>query len=269
MPVLAVGDPTPAQRLQLREKPRAMLTSQQLQDCMMADVQNLQQWTDAINAAFDFYGLVTPRRMAAALAQFGHESGDLSRWRESGFYRDPQVIANTFRRVFKGNANAVPTDLISRRKGTWGPADPGEDNSERLFNKVYSSVHSPGLGNGDEASGDGFRYRGHGLIQVTGKYAFRMFGSTQQPVMSPLEAVQYAGTIRGAAMISAWFFMPFKRCYVCADVNDFEGVVLLTAGLNKMPGPDKDGDGDGDGDIIHYPRRVERWQRACRVLGVI
>jgi len=258
IPVMAVGD-----------RPSVLITSQQLQDCMLNDVANLQQWTDAINAAFEFYGLTTARRMAAALAQFGHESGDLSHWEESGFYRSAQVIADTFSRVWHHNASSVPVNMVSRRRGTWGPDDKGEDNSRNLFNRVYSNQYSPDLGNGDEASGDGFTYRGHGLIQVTGKYAFREFGKTQNPVMAPFEAVQYAKSIRGAAMVSAWFFMPFKRCYICADVNDFEGVVLLTAGMRKLPGPDKDHDGKGDGDIIAYPDRLKRWEQCCLVLGAV
>lgn len=256
IPIIAIGD---------KRRPMTLLTSQQIQDCMLTDVPNLQQVTDAINAAFEFYGLVTERRMAAALAQFGHETGDFHKWRESGFYRDPQQIANIFRRTFGGVASRVPVEMISRRRGTWGPQDPGEDNSVRLFNRVYADI----LGNGNEASGDGYRFRGHGFIQGTGRAFFRDFGKTQNPIMTAEQAVEYAGTIRGAAMTGAYYFMPYRRLFICADTLDFEGVVLLTAGMKNLPGPDKDHDGKGDGDIIAYPDRHERWERCCRVLGVI
>ncbi len=94
--------------------------------------------------------------MAAFCAQLAHESGQLQRWTENLSYRWER-LRQVFPKYFPSDAEARPFD----RK------------PERIANRVYASR----MGNGPEASGDGWRYRGRGPIQLTGKDNYRACGS--------------------------------------------------------------------------------------------
>lgn len=95
-------------------------------------------------------GLKSRRHLAFLLGQVKVESANYSAFRENLFYSRPETLCNTFPRYFKTREQAVP--YIK--------------NPEKLANYVYANR----MGNGDVKSGDGFRYRGLGGIQLTGKY---------------------------------------------------------------------------------------------------
>lgn len=129
------------------------------------------------------YKINTPNRKRAFLAQVGHESGQLSRTVENLNYSATGLRA-TFPRYFSSTA-------ISTRYAR---------HPEMIANRVYANR----LGNGDEASGDGWRYRGRGLIQITGKsnyeIASRMMGE---------DFVNYPdslATVPNAALSAAWWW---------------------------------------------------------------
>jgi putative chitinase len=107
------------------------------------------EWADALNAEAKRVGITTPRRIAHFLAQLSHESGGFTRFEENLNYKTPARLDAMFSRV-KGTADAAA--LIAR-----GP--------KAIGNRVYADRN----GNGDEASGDGWRYRGMGPIQLTGR----------------------------------------------------------------------------------------------------
>ncbi len=71
---------------------------------------------------------------------------------------------------------------------------------ETLANRVYSNR----LGNGDEASGDGWRFRGRGLIQLTGRANYQQFAEAMTMTLD--QAVEHAATEAGAADSAAWFW---------------------------------------------------------------
>jgi putative chitinase len=75
-----------------------------------------------------------------------------------------------------------------------------ERQPEKIANRVYASR----MGNGDETSGDGFKYRGRGLIQLTGCNNYTSFATDMG--MSMEEAIDYLETYEGAAMSAAWFW---------------------------------------------------------------
>jgi len=104
------------------------------------------------------YGIDTPLRRAHFLAQVAHESGGFRRLVENLSYGAAGLVSTWPSRFTKDTAPAYARQ------------------PERIANKVYANR----LGNGDEASGDGWRYRGRGYIQLTGKanyaeYSHRVF----------------------------------------------------------------------------------------------
>ncbi|WP_238582660.1 glycoside hydrolase family 19 protein [Trabulsiella odontotermitis] len=116
-----------------------------------------QRWYEPVSAAAAEFQIQTPLRLAAFIAQTGHESTGFSRLSESLYYTDAERVARIFRSGFDNNKNGVidPAEIAFARAYTRNP--------EKLANRAYAGRG----GNGDEKSGDGWRYRGRGLIQVT------------------------------------------------------------------------------------------------------
>ena len=105
-------------------------------------------------------GIRSPTQRAAFLAQLGVESQNLHHTTEGLRYTTASRLAGTFSRI-----------------GTAKAAEPYLRNPEGLANHVYSNIN----GNGDEASGDGWLYRGRGLIQITGRANYRGAGFEDNP----------------------------------------------------------------------------------------
>jgi len=99
------------------------------------------------------FGIASPLRLAHLLAQASHESGHFKAVTENLNY-SADGLKKIFPKYFPGNIS----ESYAR-------------NPEKIANKVYSSR----MGNGDEASGDGFRYRGRGFLQTTGKSNYADF----------------------------------------------------------------------------------------------
>lgn len=102
------------------------------------------------------FNITTPLRLAHFLAQCGHESGGFKAVSENLNY-SADGLKKIFPKYFPGNLN----ESYAR-------------NPEKIANKVYSSR----MGNGDEKSGDGFKFRGRGYIQLTGKDNYTKFDKT-------------------------------------------------------------------------------------------
>lgn len=118
----------------------------------------------AINEAALRYGInQNVRRMRYFLAQTAHETGEFTKLAESLYYTDPVRVAQIFKSGFDLNKNLkVDPHEVEFAKGYLR-------NSEKLANRAYANR----FGNGDEASGDGFRFRGQGLIMLTFKDNYR------------------------------------------------------------------------------------------------
>ena len=173
----------------------------------------------ALNTAMGKYQIITPLRMAAFLAQVGHESVQLTKLRESLNYRAERIIEI-------GNASPVG----SRWRSLVPRANELAGSSERMGNAVYGGR----LGNGPEASGDGFRYLGRGAIQTTGKMNYQKCGEALAVdlVTSPelLEQPQYA------AMSAAWFWS-VNGLNALADAGDIAniGSIINTGKRGNVP----------------------------------
>ena len=124
----------------------------------------------------------TPLRLAHFLAQCGHESGGFRLTQENLNY-SAKGLNGIFKKYF-------PTEAAAASYAR---------NPQKIANKVYGNR----MGNGDEASGDGFKFRGRGYIQLTGKDNYTAFGkSIGEDICSNPDKVasQYA------LLSAAWFF---------------------------------------------------------------
>jgi putative chitinase len=119
---------------------------------------DVSRWLVPLNDAMDEFQINSPARIAGFIGQCGHESADFTRLVENMNY-SADGLANTWpTRYSNGTKNAA---------GRWLPnslANLLQRNPPAIANNVYANR----MGNGSEASGDGWRYRGRGLIQLTG-----------------------------------------------------------------------------------------------------
>ena len=168
------------------------------------DTELLETLVDPLNAALDRYEINTPERVAMFMAQVGHESGGLKR-REENLNYSAQRLTQVFPKYFR---DVDPNDYAR--------------NPEKIANRVYGNR----MGNGDEDSGDGYRYRGRGFIQLTGKNNYTAFANAMGMTLD--EAVDYLSTAEGAAMSAAWFW-DMRNLNADADRGD---VVTVTKKIN-------------------------------------
>lgn len=132
-----------------------MITLQQLVDCGI-DRDVAGQFELPLDAAMTAFTINTPKRAAAFLAQAAHESIGFTRLQENLSYSTPERLMEVFKGRFTGLADAAQ---YLRQP-------------EKLANRVYANR----LGNGDTASGDGWKYRGRGLFQLTGRANYMAAG---------------------------------------------------------------------------------------------
>jgi putative chitinase len=143
---------------------------------------DLAVWVPPIKAACRKFEINTVRRIAAFLAQMAHESG-LKPRTENLNYSAARLM-----------------EVWPKRFPTLGSASAFARNPEKLANKVYGGR----LGNGPEQSGDGWRFRGTGPLQITGRDNFTRFAYA---MTLPLDqALLYARSTEGGIMAAAWFW---------------------------------------------------------------
>jgi len=139
-----------------------MITDAQLAQALRCPPARAQRWHPPLSTAMRRFGITTPRRVAHFIAQVGHESLSLSRTEESLSYSLPRLLE-----VFGKRIPANSASLFVRQP-------------EKLGNYVYADRN----GNGNVASGDGYRYRGRGPMQHTGRGNYRRIGGL---IGQPLE----------------------------------------------------------------------------------
>jgi len=161
----------------------------------------LNRYVEPLNKVGEHFGLFeNPKRMAAFLAQVAHESGSFNFTKE-GLNYSAQGLTKTFRKYF-------PT-LESAQAYARKPA--------KIANKVYANR----MGNGPESSGDGYKFCGRGLIQLTGKNNYTLFAASIGKTLD--EAVTYLETSEGAVASAAWFW-DANKLSIYADNGDFVGL---------------------------------------------
>jgi putative chitinase len=189
----------------------------------------VEHWHKALSQLLPDYEINTPQRVAAFIAQCAHESGGFMVLKENLNYK-----AASLRKIFP---KYFPDDAIAQRYASM------PNKQEAIANKVYANR----MGNGPEDSGDGYRYCGRGLIQLTGRQNYTWFAASLE--ITPEEATEYLGTFEGAAQSACWFWET-NKLNQWADAGD---IVTLTKRIN--------------GGTIGLEDRIKHYEHALHVLG--
>ena len=194
-----------------------------------------QQWWDALfgpqielngGSLLADYDITTPKRIAAFLAQCAHESGGFVFLTENLNYKAAGLL-KTFPKYFHDMDIALKY--------------------EKRPDAIASRVYAGRMGNGDEASQEGAKYKGRGLIQVTGKDNYFWFAASLQ--ITPEEAAEYMQTFEGAAQSACWFWET-NKLNALADAGD---ILTMTKRIN--------------GGTIGLADREKHYAHALHVLG--
>lgn len=189
----------------------------------------IDYWYNALVQLLPDYDINTPQRVAAFVAQCAHESGNFRVLKENLNYK-----AVTLRKIFP---KYFPTDAIAAQYAAL------PNKQEAIANKVYGGR----MGNGPEETGDGFRYCGRGLIQLTGKNNYEAFAMS---IETPVEEIpEYLATFEGAAQSACWFWET-NNLNKWADTGDIKE---LTRRIN--------------GGYIGLEDRIKHYNHALHVLG--
>ena len=159
---------------------------------------------------FEKYGLTTKLRIAHFMAQIEHESG-LKPISEKLNYSAKRLL-EIFPKYFKQTGIAIEYSF----------------KPEKIANRVYANR----MGNGNETSGEGWRYRGRGFIQITGKENYyRLANDTDLDCLKNPDLLLEEAN----AMISALWFWNLKGLNKLADKNDIVRITkLINGGLNGI-----------------------------------
>ena len=160
-----------------------MLTSNQLLKALPLCL-HPELWVAPLNQAFDRFGINSNMRIAAFLAQVGYESGQFNTLVENLNYSTASRLVKIWPKRFMNEAQA--SAFVNQR--------------EKLGNFVYAKR----LGNGDASTGDGFRYRGRGLIQITGRSNYAAVGKVLG--LNALTQPDLLLDPANAALSAAWFW---------------------------------------------------------------
>ena len=182
-----------------------MITLEQFSKMIPSNKEAAKWYPIAIDF-FEKYDITTTNRIAGFMAQCAHESGDFKNLEENLNY-SVETLLKVFPRYFgKGKAN--PTEYAR--------------NPEKLANYVYMDANRSKQGAlGNTVAGDGWRFRGGGIKQLTGRSNFSAFAKDVD--MSTEEAADYVRTMKGAFESACWFWKT-NGIANFADANDIVGM---------------------------------------------
>jgi len=197
-----------------------MITAEQLRQVGIGS-----EWADPLNEAFDRYKISTLEEQACFMGQFSYECNNFKSLEENLNYR-PETLMQLWPKRFPSHDEAM--------KYAHQP--------EKIANHIYSNR----MGNRDEASGDGWRFRGSAICQLTGHDNFYHAG--QALGIDLISNPDLARQPKDAAAIGGWFWAT-HGCNQLAEAKDYNG---LTKRIN--------------GGLFGAEQRVMVMQQAERVL---
>ena len=170
-----------------------------------------EKWLGPLEETFAKYDISTSQRQSSFIGQCAHESGNF--------------------RILEENLNYSAARLMAVWPSRFPSLDVAEqyaNNPEKLANKIYSGR----MGNGNEESGEGYAYRGRGLIQMTGKEAYANCGSGLG--VDLIGSPDLLTTLEYACLSAGWFWNK-KGLNSLADVQDYETMTKrINGGLNGL-----------------------------------
>ncbi len=200
---------------------------------MIPTNKNVDDWYEALVKILPKYGITTKKRVAHFVSQCGHESGDFRRLVENLNYSE-QALNSVFGRYFGEPPKRNAAEYAR--------------NPEKIANYVYMDEFRSAKGAlGNTEPGDGWRFCGRGLKQLTGRNNYTAFGKTVG--MTAEDAAEYVATPKGAVESACWFWDANKLNKI-ADTDD---VVLMTKRIN--------------GGNIGLEDRQKRYASAIKILG--
>lgn len=221
-----------------------MITIQQFSGAVPCSIMTATTWHPHVVRALDRWSVNTRRRAAGLIATMSHESARFSTFEENLNY-GAQGLANTWPSRFAVNPRVrprVPNDLAKAL----------QRNKRLIANNVYADR----MGNGSVASGDGWRNRGRGPIQITGAENYqKYFAAAGLPPDSDPDLLLDP---HYGADSSGWYWSS-RGCNELMDAGDFLGATKVVNGGTI---------GYEDGNEEGVDDRVEHYVLACRVLGI-
>lgn len=203
-----------------------MITKEQLRKAIPdAKESSIEKYYEPLIAAMDYFKINNKKRIAAFLANLAHESAAFNTIEENLNYSAQRLMA-VFPKYFRGrNLNHY----------------------HRQPQKIANVVYANRMGNGDKASGEGWKYRGRGLIQLTGKTNYQMLGDAiDADIVSDPDWIL---TPEGATISAGWFWNSRKL----NDLADREDLREITRKIN--------------GGYHGHDDRVRRYRHIRKVLG--
>lgn len=175
----------------------------------------IDAWCQALNKLLPKYNITNKERIAAFIAQTAHESANFTALRENLNY-SAQGLARTWPNRFAVPKTTTPNLL----------ANSIQRNPEAIANHVYGNR----MGNGNVASGDGWKFRGRGLIQLTGKENYTRFSKVIDKTLD--QTIVYLETKEGAVESACWFWNN-NNLNALADKQDMTTITKrINGGLN-------------------------------------
>ena len=181
-----------------------ILTQAQLAK-IIVDNPYVDHWHHALEQALPDYDINTPKRVASFLAQCAHESGGFRALKENLNYK-AESLMRVWPRYFP--------DLATAQRYA--------HNQEMIANRAYANR----MGNGPEESGDGWRFCGRGLIQLTGRNNYQAFADSIETNINDIPA--YLATFEGAVQSACWFWEA-NNLNQYADAGD---ILTMTKKIN-------------------------------------
>lgn len=201
-----------------------ILTKEKLQE-LLPNNQYIDDWYNSLVTILPEYEIDTPERIAAFIAQCSHESGGFKFLKENLNYRAESLV-----RVWPKH---FPTIDIANQYAR---------QPEKIANRAYANR----MGNGDEESGDGWKFAGKGLIQLTGRNNYQQFADSIN--IDVEELPEYLITFEGAVKSACWFWKK-NNLNQWADQRDIK---TLTKRIN--------------GGTIGLEDRIKHYNHALEVL---
>ena len=202
------------------------LTEQQLSQIIPGN-RYIHEWYEVLLQCLPDYEINTKIRIAAFLAQCAHESGNFKSIKENLNYKS-ETLMRIWPRLY-------PTKEI---------ADHYAHKPEMIANRSYGGR----MGNGPESTGDGYKFSGRGLIQLTGKNNYQAFADSLE--ISVNDVPDYMATFEGAVQSACWFW---ESNNLNADA-DREDILTITKKIN--------------GGTLGLDDRTKRYNQAKQILGV-